>query len=88
MHASYVEIPKHCINFKVSAQRYQNFVITQPVNYKIQNSAQMLSLFPLLHTESVYFPSPYHIHFPTLHLAAGALLQEGQAGTALEYSEL
>ena len=39
---------------KFPSQRYQNFVIIQPVKYKIQNSAQMLSLSPLLHKLSIF----------------------------------
>jgi len=38
--------------------------------------------FPLLRIANCHFPSPYRLHFPTLHLISSLPLLEGRAGSA------
>jgi hypothetical protein len=74
------------INFNISAQtqlfqRHQNILAMQHSKYKVQNSAQILSCFPLRLAQTFRFQSPCLLHFQTPCLASKLLLREGREST-------
>jgi hypothetical protein len=50
-----------------------------------QNSAQMLSFFSPLHTQTAHFPSPYSLLFPPLYISTTLSLPEGRRGTVRSF---